>query len=243
MTRLLHALRTRLTGCTTSQTRPVMAPGDHWTTRAPHHGHPDQIRFKVSSRQTGGAKPKAGKPTENRAAQTKGYLKKPKAAAAGGSPTDGKSDRYEAFRQMLYGLEPGMDDSARLARLEKAVPSYEMHETIDRAWKLKERHRREEQEDALERQYRSMNKALEELRTSHIHLYLKVIKDNNGSIHRLQNIIQPSASINGASNININSTGKLHGLFPRQLKLPVESLPAPDKVWDHEWINPIDPSC
>ncbi|KNZ57736.1 uncharacterized protein VP01_2087g10 [Puccinia sorghi] len=232
MARLLNALRTQLTA-PTSQLRPVLA------TR--HHPHDlEQIRFKVSSRQTGGAKSKAGKSSENRAAQTKGYLKKPK--SAGSSTAEGKSDRYEAFREMLYGLESGMDESARLARLEKAVPSYEMHETIDRAWKLNERHRREEQEQALERQYLSMNKALEELRLSDIHLYLKVIKDNNGSIHRLQNILQPS-SINGVSKININSTGKLHGLFPRQLKLPVESLPNPDKVWDHDWINPIDPSC
>ncbi|WAR53990.1 hypothetical protein PtB15_3B500 [Puccinia triticina] len=196
----------------------------------------NQIRTKVSSRQTGGGKSKAGKPSENRSAQTKGYLKKSKDA---NSNTDGKSDHYEVIRQMMYEQDPKMDDSARLARLQKAVPEFEIHETIDRAWKLNERHQREKQAEELEKQYQSMNNALEELRLTDLKLYLKVIKDENGSTHRLQNIVQTSQK----DQINLNSTGKLTGLFPRQLKLPVESLPNPDKVWDHDWKNPTDPSC
>ncbi|KAA1134847.1 hypothetical protein PGTUg99_003987 [Puccinia graminis f. sp. tritici] len=192
----------------------------------------DQIRCKVASRQTGGGKSKSGKPSENRSAQTKGYLKKSK---DGNSNTDGKSDRYDVIRQMLYEQDPKMDESTRLARLQKLVPEFEIHETIDRAWKLNERHQREAQEKALERQYQSMNNALEELRLADLKLYLRVIKDENGSIHRLQNIVQ-------SPNL-LNSSGKLAGLFPRQLKLPVESLPNPEKVWDHDWKNPTDPSC
>ncbi|KAH9460074.1 hypothetical protein MJO29_004028 [Puccinia striiformis f. sp. tritici] len=193
----------------------------------------DQIRFKTSSRQTGGGKTK-GKTSENRTAQAKGYLKKANGASSG---MDGKTDRFEVIRQMLYEGDAKMDDSARLARLQKAVPEFGMHETIDRAWKLNERHLREKHEEELEKQYQSMNKALEELRTTDIKLYLKVIKDENGSIQRLQNIVQ----INPSNQINLNSTGKLFGLFPRQIKLPTESLPNPDKVWDHDWKNPTNP--
>lgn len=193
-----------------------------------------QIRFKSSTRQTGGGKSASGKSSENRSAQTKGYLKKSK---AGSSSSDGNSDRYDVIRQILYGEDEKMTDSARLSRLIETVPDYQIHETIDRAWKLHERHQRVKQQEQLEKQYLSMNNALEQLRLADLKLYLNVVKDENGSIHRLQNIVQK----NPHENININSTGKLIGLFPRQIRLPTESLPSSDKVWDHDWKNPVDP--
>lgn len=236
MSRLMQPLGLRITS---NQARTVLT--NQWV-KSHAHLQQQQIRCKVSSRQTGGGKSKAGgKPNENRSAQTKGYLKKPKSAS--GNSADGKTDRFETFRQMLYEKDADTADQARLERLHQIVPEYQVHETIDRAWKLNERHQREQQDEALEKQYQSMNKALEELRITDIHLYLKVIKDENGSINRLQNIVQSNSSHSSSStHINLNATGKLAGLFPRQIKLPVESLPKSDKVWDHDWKNPTDPS-
>ncbi|MBW0467519.1 hypothetical protein O181_007234 [Austropuccinia psidii MF-1] len=192
-----------------------------------------QVRLKVSSRQTGG-KSKSGSGNENRSAQSKGYLKKGKDSRSGANGADGKTDRFEVIRQMLYDHDPKNTDTERLARLQKLIPDFEMHETIHRAWQLHQRHQRERKSAQLERQYRAMTHALEELRLADRRLYVDIIKNEHGAMHRLQNIVQPKLE-------GLNSTGKLVGLFPRQMKVPSESLPSPGKVWDHDWKNPMDP--
>jgi hypothetical protein len=93
MSRLMQPLGLRITS---NQARAVLT--NQWV-KSHAHLQQQQIRCKVSSRQTGGGKSKAGgKPNENRSAQTKGYLKKPKSAS--GNSADGKTDRFETFRQV-----------------------------------------------------------------------------------------------------------------------------------------------
>ncbi|KAG0140744.1 hypothetical protein CROQUDRAFT_52774 [Cronartium quercuum f. sp. fusiforme G11] len=188
----------------------------------------DQRRGKASTKQTKSSKPV--KASENRSAQSKGYLKK----SGAGRPvaTSSGSDRTETIRKMLY--EQAEDPDRRIERLEAVVPSPDVHETIHRAWQLRLRRKRENMESRLEAQYISMDRALEALRTTDVSLYLRTLKDSDGNMARLENV--------GARTLGtLNATGKLPGLFPRQMRIPTETEPVNGKVWEHEWKNPIDP--
>ncbi|KAH9812221.1 hypothetical protein DFH28DRAFT_1062217 [Melampsora americana] len=185
-----------------------------------------QVRSKATTKQTKTSKPTKG--SENRTAQSKGYLKK------GGSKTTTSSgpDRTDVIRKMLY--EQKEEESERLKRLTSIVPTPEIHETIHRAWQIRLRERRERLSKRLSSQYESIDKSLEELRISNLTLYLKTIKDSDGGILKLENT-------GSRTKEGLNGTGKLIGLFPRQMRIPTESSPLDGKVWDHDWKNPINP--
>ncbi|EGG06626.1 uncharacterized protein MELLADRAFT_106573 [Melampsora larici-populina 98AG31] len=184
-----------------------------------------QVRTKATTKQT----KTSAKGSENRTAQSKGYLKK----GTGKTTTSSGPDRTDVIRKMLY--EQKEEESQRLERLSTIIPSPEIHETIHRAWQIRLRERREKVNQRLERQYRSIDQALEELRLADLSLYLKTLKDSDGNIARLENVGSR------VKDLGVNATGKLPGLFPRQMRIPSESSPSHGKVWDHDWKNPMNP--
>lgn len=183
-----------------------------------------QVRTKATTKQT----KTSSKGSENRTAQSKGYLKK----GAGRTTTSSGPDRTDVIRKMLY--EQKEEEGQRLKKLASVVPSPEIHETIHRAWQLRLRQNREKVASRLESQYASIDKALEELRIADVSLYLRTLKDSDGNMARLENV--GSRATGG-----LNATGKLPGLFPRQMRIPSETSPADGKVWDHDWKNPMNP--
>ncbi|KAI8069129.1 mitochondrial ribosomal protein L28-domain-containing protein [Gilbertella persicaria] len=79
--------------------------------------------------------------------------------SAGGDP------RLEVIRRLLF--EPTRRES--MIKLEGEI--LEQHETIERAWKLHRMRMREERERSLERQFRAMNAAMNELEKTSDRLY------------------------------------------------------------------------
>lgn len=133
---------------------------------------------------------------------------------------------------MLYEQEDETID--RVQRLSSVVPSLDVHETIHRAWQLRLRGNRERVSARLEAQYRSLDAALEALRTADVALYLRTLKDSDGGMARLENVGSRATG-------SLNATGKLPGLCPRQMRIPTETEPMAGKVWEHDWKNPVDP--
>lgn len=117
--------------------------------------------------------------------------------------------------QNLYESTPS--DADRLAALAKVVPSPEAHETIQRAWALHQRHKREAHSAELARKYESMRKAIDLLEKTDKVLWEKAVEGK-----KFQNVDQ-----SGATN------ARLVGLVPRELRPPME-VPG-SRMWDHDW--------
>ncbi|GAA5892531.1 mitochondrial 54S ribosomal protein mL40 MRPL28 [Sporobolomyces salmoneus] len=137
----------------------------------------------------------------------------------GTRPGEGAGDsRVEAIKNVLYESSPS--DSDRLAALQKVVPSREVHETIERAWKLHQRHRRETHSRELERKYTSMRQAIDLLEQTDKTLWEKAVGGK-----KFQNVDQSEAS-----------NARLEGIVPRELRVPMEQPGG--QLWDSDWKAP-----
>ncbi|GAA5994461.1 mitochondrial 54S ribosomal protein mL40 MRPL28 [Rhodotorula paludigena] len=154
--------------------------------------------------------------------QASGSGSRKKAAQAvnrGARPGEGQSDsKMEAIRQTLLESDPSEAD--RLAALRTAIPSAEAHETIQRAWQLRQRHAREAHAAELARKYGAMRSALDTLERTDARLF-KLATEGR----KFQNVDQSRAT-----------NARLEGIVPREMRVPTE-LPG-GQLWDHEWKAP-----
>ncbi|GAA5946604.1 hypothetical protein JCM3775_007378 [Rhodotorula graminis] len=149
-----------------------------------------------------------------------GSRKKAAQVTSRGRPGEGGSDsKIETIKQTLLESDP--TEAERLEALRRVIPSAEAHDTIQRAWQLHQRHRREAHTAELARKYAAMRSALSLLEDTSPHLYRTATEGR-----KFQNVDQARAT-----------NARLEGLVPREMRVPTERPGA--QLWDHEWKAPV----
>lgn len=145
--------------------------------------------------------------------------------------------RTRIIQRMLYPRNGPRSESpigvyrmdAKLA-LRRAVPNPEVHETIERAWLLHQRHKRNARSAELQRKWDSMHRAMEELRLFDYRRYLEI---NNVEDPRVRSDEDTALlkTIRGQERNVIE--GRIRGLFPRELRAPTNT--PSHRSWNYEW--------
>ncbi|BGP24004.1 mitochondrial ribosomal protein subunit L28 [Rhodotorula toruloides] len=149
------------------------------------------------------------------AAQTSTSAKKAKP----GRPIDAMAGdpRTQLIKSALFESDPSEEE--RLEALLKVIPSPEAHETIERAWQLHLRHKRETHQAEIHRKYASMRAAMDLLEQTDKELFRKACGKAFTTLEQAD-----------ATNARLN------GLVPREWKVPTD-LPA-GKMWNADWKAP-----
>lgn len=121
-------------------------------------------------------------------------------------------------------------------RLQKAIPSVQAHETIERAWLLHQRHVRRGRQAELERKFRCMQEAMDALYELDPKLYAEANKEEDPRVRSSQEV-QVLKSLKGQEKKAIES--RIRGLFPRELRIPSDT-PSRDG-WRYDWEPIIRP--
>ncbi|KAI6153976.1 hypothetical protein BKA82DRAFT_4095966 [Pisolithus tinctorius] len=155
--------------------------------------------------------------------------------------TNATNAKREVIRRMLYPPNvrnrPSPTGSWRPNvghALQRAIPSAQAHETIERAWKLYQRHLRKKRDAELERKFECMRKAMAELEEIDPILFRDANKTEDPRT-RSPAEMEALKDIPSAERRAIES--RIRGLFPRELKVPADT-PSSDG-WQHEW-RPFD---
>ncbi|CAE6529832.1 unnamed protein product [Rhizoctonia solani] len=114
--------------------------------------------------------------------------------------------------------------------LERAIPSAEAHETIERAWKLYQRRVREEREAELGRKYESMRKAVEVLKELDPVSYAEAAR---GVDSRRLGEAERERMKEMRRGARKKAESRVEGLFPREMRIPTDT-PSRDG-WNHGW--------
>jgi large subunit ribosomal protein L40 len=114
--------------------------------------------------------------------------------------------------------------------LERAVPSAEAHETIERAWKLHKRELRERREEELRRKYASMVRATEVLKELDPVSYAEATRGVDSRRLSEQERERMKGMSRGARK---KAESRVEGLFPREMRIPTDT-PSRDG-WNHGW--------
>ena len=121
-------------------------------------------------------------------------------------------------------------------RLQRAIPSVQAHETIERAWFLHKRHVRRTRQAELERKFNCMKEAMETLRELDTRLYTEANVEEDPR-QRTQLEIDTLKTLKGVERRALDS--RIRGLFPRELRIPTDTPPRGG--WNHEWTPIIRP--
>jgi len=114
--------------------------------------------------------------------------------------------------------------------LQRAIPSKQAHETIERAWLLHQRQLRQAREAEMARKFESMKKAMDVLRKLDLRLYMEANKKDDPRVRTQEETMMLKAM--KASEIRAIES-RLRGLFPRELRIPVDT---PSRTgWKYEW--------
>ncbi|KIP07664.1 hypothetical protein PHLGIDRAFT_127531 [Phlebiopsis gigantea 11061_1 CR5-6] len=115
-------------------------------------------------------------------------------------------------------------------RLQRAIPSVQAHETIERAWFLHKRHIRRARQAEIERKFKCMEEAMETLYGLDTRLYLEAnVEEDPRQKSQLE--IDTLKALKGAERRAVDS--RVRGLFPRELRVPTDT--PPKDGWNHEW--------
>lgn len=120
-------------------------------------------------------------------------------------------------------------------RLQRAIPSVQAHETIERAWLLHRRHVRRQRQAELERKFECMKRAIEVLREVDPKLYLEANKEEDPRV-RSKAEVELAKTLKGPERKALEA--RVRGLFPRELRIPSDT-PSRDG-WNYDWV-PIIP--
>ncbi|KAI0068029.1 hypothetical protein BV25DRAFT_1904517 [Artomyces pyxidatus] len=114
--------------------------------------------------------------------------------------------------------------------LQRAIPSKQAHETIERAWLLHLRHVRKKREAELARKYECMKQAMEELEKIDTHLFREANRKDDPRI-RTQAEVELAKTLRGVEKKALES--RPPGLFPRELRAPTDT---PSRSgWKYDW--------
>ncbi|QRV83471.1 ribosomal protein subunit L28 [Ceratobasidium sp. AG-Ba] len=165
----------------------------------------------------------------------------------GGRPDPTPADpRNDIIRRTLYPVErshtivsgdraspTGVHRQDVGAALERAIPSAEAHETIERAWQLHKREQREKRAEELKRKYESMVKAIELLKTLDPVSYAEATRGvdsrrlSEAERERMKEMKRAARK---------KAESRIEGLFPREMRIPTDT-PRRDG-WNHGWTAP-----
>ncbi|KAG8686916.1 hypothetical protein FRC09_013842 [Ceratobasidium sp. 395] len=165
----------------------------------------------------------------------------------GGRPEPAPADpRNDIIRRTLYPVErshkiisgdraspTGVHRPDVELALNRAIPSAEAHETIERAWKLHVRERRERREEELKRKYESMVKAVEVLRKLDPVSYAEATR---GVDSRRLSEAERERMKEMKRGVRKKAESRIEGLFPREMRIPTDT-PRRDG-WNHGWTVP-----
>jgi large subunit ribosomal protein L40 len=165
------------------------------------------------------------------------------------NPSDSRTD---LFRSILYppgGYAPrssapvGAHHPDHLARLSTVLPNSEVYETIERAYKLHRRHKREARHAALKVKYKAMVEACDVLSEITMpekgpdgaalpkydrKIYIEAIK-------RPDPHAKPKPTGRHIAPLEIWQEARIEGFMPRELWIPYETRGA---GWNYGWKRP-----
>lgn len=180
------------------------------------------------------------------------YAAKTSSSSTGYMATAPPDNKMDHFRQILYPEDRHLLRSAspsgahhpdHLARLQILVPSPEFHETVERAFKLFQRHKRTARSHSLRMKFKAMEHACDELDkiTRPVKagesgerydrgIYVEAAKrpDAYAAPKPLGRRISPEQRWKEA---------RIEGLVPREAWVPVETR---GKGWNYDWQRPSD---
>jgi len=119
--------------------------------------------------------------------------------------------------------------------LQRAIPSVQAHETIERAWLLHKRHTRWKRNAELERKFECMRKAMAELEIMDPRSYTEA---NRPEDPRARSVVEVELAkkLRGPERRAVEA--RIRGLFPRELRPPPDT--PPQTGWNYDW-KPIVP--
>ncbi|GJE88665.1 hypothetical protein PsYK624_047480 [Phanerochaete sordida] len=151
--------------------------------------------------------------------------------------------RVETIRRTLYPSNlrnrespTGLWRPSVGRRLQRAIPSVQAHETIERAWFLHKRHLRKSREAELKRKFDAMKGAMDALRELDSRLYTEANKEEDPR-QRSPAELEMAKNIKGAEKRALES--RIRGLFPRELRIPTDT--PPKDGWNHDWTPVLRP--
>lgn len=115
-------------------------------------------------------------------------------------------------------------------RLQRAIPSVQAHETIERAWFLHQRHVRRRREAELARKFQCMERAMQVLKEVDPRLY-KLANVEEDPRDRSPEEVELAKTLRVPEKRALDS--RIRGLFPRELRVPTDT-PSRDG-WNYEW--------
>lgn len=114
--------------------------------------------------------------------------------------------------------------------LQRAIPSVQAHETIERAWLLHKRHTRWKRNAELERKFECMRKAMAELEVVDPRSFTEA---NRPEDPRTRSVVEVelTKSLRGPERRAVEA--RVRGLFPREIRPPPDT-PSP-AGWKYDW--------
>ncbi|KAF8308422.1 hypothetical protein DL93DRAFT_2086909 [Clavulina sp. PMI_390] len=175
-------------------------------------------------------------PTSSLSYQSRSYAAPPSAKRPGGKVKGGNVDpRLAPLKKAFNPLSRNYRQNLQVA-IERAIPSVEAHETIERAWQLHQRHKRESAHAELDAMHRRMEEAVEELKEVDDRLFhwATVPRDQ-------RRLIKPEAEALRGTKGSVRKAleARIEGLFPRELRVPTETPSTTG--WDYDWKPPAKP--
>ncbi|PPQ76986.1 hypothetical protein CVT25_014804 [Psilocybe cyanescens] len=114
--------------------------------------------------------------------------------------------------------------------LQRAIPSVQAHETIERAWLLHKRHIRKAREAETARKFECMKKAMDVLHEVDPILYMEANKKDDPRA-RLPQEVEAMKTMKVSHKRAVEA--RIRGLFPRELRIPTDT---PSRTgWKYEW--------
>ncbi|KAF8841933.1 hypothetical protein BDN67DRAFT_948678 [Paxillus ammoniavirescens] len=157
--------------------------------------------------------------------------------AASATDTNDAASKRETIRRLLYPANVRMGSSPTgtwrpdvgLA-FQRAIPSAQAHKSIERAWKLYQRHLRKKRDEELKRKYECMRRAMQELEEIDPALFKEA---NRREDPRARSMVEMEVLKDCSTAERRAIESRVRGLFPRELKVPTDT---PSKEgWLHEW--------
>ncbi|EJF67105.1 hypothetical protein DICSQDRAFT_164941 [Dichomitus squalens LYAD-421 SS1] len=122
-------------------------------------------------------------------------------------------------------------------RLQRAIPSVQAHETIERAWFLHQRHVRRARASELQRKFESVRNAMETLRFVAPDLYVEANKEEDPRA-RSPAETDLLKKLKGPEKKAVEA--RIRGLFPRELRTPTDTPPR--NGWTYDFTPIVRPS-
>lgn len=124
-------------------------------------------------------------------------------------------------------------------RLQRAIPSVQAHETIERAWLLHQRHVRRKRQSELEKKYRRMQEAEEVLREISPKLYAEANKEEDPRSRSSEEM----ETLKGLKGLEKKAyEARIQGLFPREMRPPTDTPSRTGWLYDYVPLGSATPS-